>query len=129
MHVLYGQLPLCLSLLRTDVVDDFIPAAMIFGNLARTDEHCLAIGAQGGIPLLLDLIRKHEDVRVLHLLLGSLRNLCLPTANKERALAAGVFDLLPPLLCHKSGHVQYGSVGVTKALIAAGGALRGHLRA
>jgi hypothetical protein len=124
--------------LKTAEGDDTVSAAMLLGNLARKgkgslylpvlfsscfapDDHCLAIAGLGGVRELLGLVRRHGDnVKVLHLALGALRNLCIAGNNREKALEANAIEVLAPLLAHKNGHAIYAAVGVLKVLVGGG---------
>lgn len=50
----------------------------------------------------LSLLKKHNcedgDTRLQHALLSALRNLAIPTANKEIILKAGALDVLTPMI-------------------------------
>ncbi len=81
----------------------------------------MAIAGLGGVRELVELVRRSgENVKVLHLALGALRNLCIAGNNREKALEAGAFGVLAPLLAHKNGHAIYASVGVLKVLVGGG---------
>jgi hypothetical protein len=70
---------------------------------------------------LLNLVRRDsENVKVLHLALGALRNVCIAGNNREKALEANAVEVLSPLLAHKNGHAIYAAVGVLKVLVGGG---------
>lgn len=102
--------------------DDLVSTAMLsMGNLARTDEHCLALVQEHGmVPSLTQLVKADADIKVAHGVVSLLKNLSIPTANKliigseNRAVT-----LVAPYLGSAKDHVQplqFATVGLLKHL-------------
>lgn len=77
----------------------FVCAALVVGNLAREDDVCESLVLDQGIHLpLIESIQNDKDRRVLHAAGGCLRNLSVPTKNKEVIAEAGALEAIMGML-------------------------------
>jgi hypothetical protein len=105
---------------RASVDDDQqlqLGLVMVLGNIVDSNEASAALVAGGAHDVLLSVVNVAVDPQVLHLALGSLRNLSLLGANKplilERSSYAPFFAVLSRT---KDAHVLFGVVGVVRSL-------------
>lgn len=102
--------------------DDLVSTAMLsMGNLARTDDHCLALVQDHGlVPPLTQLITPDADIKVAHGVVSLLKNLSIPAANKVVIGSENkAVTLVAPYLGPAKDHVQplqFATVGLLKHL-------------
>ncbi|KAL7411517.1 hypothetical protein BDY24DRAFT_133023 [Mrakia frigida] len=100
-----------------------ICAVLSLGNLARNESNCIALLAPPS-PLLsriLPLLSPKTDLKLQHGLVGLLKNLAIPDANKSILGSARVSELVVEMGCldkerDNVGSVQGGAVGILKFL-------------
>lgn len=90
---------------------------------ASADSHCLALVHRHNLaPFSSTLLRRGEsDIKVSHGLVGLLKNLSIPAANKPVIGALGVIPAVAPFLRREKDMVQplqFGTVGLLKHLCA-----------
>ncbi|TPX57100.1 hypothetical protein PhCBS80983_g04062 [Powellomyces hirtus] len=119
----------------TDVVEEDeirMSGALAIGNLARSDSTCIALVQKHGVaPALLDLLQleiqraKEPNVegkgiiKVVHAVIGALKNLSLAAANREMLGSLGVIAKVAEVLeVQAVKPVHYMSIGILKNLCA-----------
>jgi len=104
--------------------------AYCLGNLARSDESCIKLVQDYKImEPIMDLLRSkvklfdnggqpsRETMKVLHALVGTLKNLCLAADNRPVIGETGLIELISPLLTNIFAQpIHYLSVGIIKNL-------------
>eukprot|EP00842_Homolaphlyctis_polyrhiza_P000659 jgi/Hompol1/1594/HPOL_002725-RA len=112
-----------------------VSGALCIGNLARSDDTCVALVEQHGVVAsLLTLIKMEVDhlrfvgggreearssIKVLHSAIGALKNLSLASANRYALGEAGTIDRIVSLFDFEHlKPIHYGCVGVLKNLTA-----------
>ncbi|KAL5477553.1 hypothetical protein EMCRGX_G024364 [Ephydatia muelleri] len=93
-------------------------AALVVGNLARTDENCKALVQSGVVPLLINLAHWKGDEEMcckIHTAsLAALRNLSILESNRLSFLHSGVVDTAIEALCSPAATVQFNALGVLR---------------
>ncbi|KAI0446398.1 armadillo-type protein [Xylaria telfairii] len=98
-------------------------ACLALGNIARSDEKCSYLVQQRGIHAPLVSILKDQsnvDAGLLHSVLGFLKNLAIPAANKPVLGDAGLFEkeALPRIWeLDAQTQVQFDAVSLTRLLL------------
>lgn len=95
-----------------------ICSALALGNMARNDSHCVELVAKHNIvPALVQILRENNDYKVQHAVVGILKNLAVPAANKRILGKEGIIEITAPLLdIDTVKPLQFGVVGVIKHL-------------
>eukprot|EP01121_Diplochlamys_sp_Union-15-3_P010442 TRINITY_DN2931_c0_g1_i1.p1 TRINITY_DN2931_c0_g1~~TRINITY_DN2931_c0_g1_i1.p1 ORF type:complete len:654 (-),score=120.24 TRINITY_DN2931_c0_g1_i1:85-2013(-) len=128
VETMYQKLNLILNMLNHKDIEVQSSAAMIFGNLARTDRHCLNLADKKVIDSLIDILKDEaRDMRVKHLATGALRNLSIPMANKEIFLKLGSMKHLISIFDCKNGPTIFNAVAIIKSLLSGGDVYVQHL--
>jgi len=118
---MYKNIDFVLSLLQSKDKEVQSAGAMIIGNLARSDMHCLQMADKKVIHILLDILSDEErDMKVKHLCVGALRNLSLPAPNKLIFHKLGAMKHLLSIFDCKNGPTIYSSIGIIKSLLSGG---------
>ncbi|KAK9882821.1 hypothetical protein WA026_023433 [Henosepilachna vigintioctopunctata] len=92
----------CIKWLECDDNELLGTAIMAVGNFARNDENCTAIVKEGISKKLIGLLNKYTienpDIKLLHGLLSTLKNLVVPSKNKSIILEEGLIQTVQPIL-------------------------------
>lgn len=96
-----------------------ICACIMLGNLARSDMVCSSMVQDLHLhETLAALLKESSDLQVLHSVLGFLRNLALPTGNKDPMGAAGMIEAISRIWSMEfSVQLQYAAVGLVRQLL------------
>ncbi|KAJ1981317.1 Rap1 GTPase-GDP dissociation stimulator 1 [Dimargaris verticillata] len=93
-------------------------AALCLGNLARSDAHCLALVQQDGIAeSLVALLQATKNYELQHAVMGLLRNLTIPQANKAIFNQTPLLEIAAQLVDTKIHQLQLNSIRVLKHLV------------
>ncbi|KAL3275533.1 hypothetical protein HHI36_020292 [Cryptolaemus montrouzieri] len=96
-------------------------AIMAVGNFARNDENCIAIVKEGISKKLIDLLSKYSsntpNIKLLHGLLSTLKNLVVPNANKSIILEEGLIKSMEPVLQLDNDIVIFKLLGTLRLVI------------
>lgn len=114
-HSVIQEMSLVMEMLKSEDAEVQLHAAMIIGNVGRTDESCLKLVEAGAPQLLSNLLTK--DPRLQQLAAGALRNLSIPMQNKAKVGESGVFPGLIACLSSTSAHAMFAAIGAVKALL------------
>jgi len=125
---LYENASLLLEFLQSTELDVQLNGAMIIGNLARNDEHCLGLVEAGCVGPLVRLLAV-KDPRVQQLVAGALRNLAIPPPNKVKIVNAGALPPLITLLSSTNAHAMFAAIGALKCLMTTAEGRREFMRA
>jgi hypothetical protein len=106
------------SMLASKDQDIRVSGVMVLSNLARNEESCKFIVAQGTPQQLLKMLNKYPNDQRLQLHgSGALRNLSLAPDNKQTLSEAGCIDALSKLLSVKNRPIQFSAVSCLRILI------------
>lgn len=96
-----------------------ICSCIMLGNLARSDTVCSRMVQELHLhKILATLLQESSDLQVLHSVLGFLRNLALPTENKDPMGAAGMIEAISRIWSMEFNvQLQYAAVGLTRQLL------------
>lgn len=79
-----------------------IAGALAAGNFARKDDFCIHMVQDNVATILLSLLERHSgkdgDIRLQHAILSALRNLAIPSENKQSLAKLGVVDKILPMV-------------------------------
>lgn len=94
-------------------------ACIMLGNLARSDAVCEAlVNACKVHESLIAILRTANDSQLLHSVLGFLKNLALPIANKASLGKTGLFEILPRLWAMDTiPQIQYSAISLARQLV------------
>lgn len=103
--------------------EDLVSCALLsIANLARSDQNCIALAKSSLdlVPLLVSLLQNKGSLLLTHAALGLLKNLSIPSTNKQLIGATpGIFDILPAFLSKERDQaqpIQFSAIGVIKHL-------------
>jgi len=121
----FNYLPDFVTLLGIEDTEVLLSALLIIGNLARTDDYCKRL-VNNDLNVVTKLLKlaQSTDIRVQRLTFGALRNLCTLGEIKEKFRKEGLIPIIVTQLGNKENahaHIQYGIIGVIRAIIANGG--------
>ncbi|KAJ9058573.1 Rap1 GTPase-GDP dissociation stimulator 1 [Entomophthora muscae] len=93
-------------------------AALVLGNLARTDQNCIKMVQKLQIQNhLVPILEEATDLSLLHGIVGVLKNLSIPAENKTLLGTSRVIKSVAPLLeKHTAQPLQFGVAGLLKHL-------------
>ncbi|KAI9485570.1 MAG: armadillo-type protein [Benjaminiella poitrasii] len=95
-------------------------AVYILGNLARSDDHCVQLTNKYNLSeLLLNLYQTTENAIFQYAILGCLKHLCLPAANKETIGNSRCLVIISPMLDNSKDMLkrnQFLTIGIIKLL-------------
>jgi hypothetical protein len=93
-------------------------ACIMLGNLARSDAACEEFVHVSRVHLpLISILTDASDSQLLHAALGFLKNLALPTKNKDVLGESGIFDVLPRLWnLDTLQQIQFASISLARQL-------------
>ncbi|KAJ9087291.1 Rap1 GTPase-GDP dissociation stimulator 1, variant 4 [Entomophthora muscae] len=93
-------------------------AALVLGNLARTDQNCIKMVQELQIQNhLVPILEEATDLSLLHGVVGVLKNLSIPAENKTLLGTSRVIKSVAPLLeKHTAQPLQFGVAGLLKHL-------------
>ena len=96
-----------------------ICSCIMLGNLARSDTVCSRMVQDLHLhEILATLLQESSDLQVLHSVLGFLRNLALPTENKDPMGTAGMIEAISRIWSMEFNvQLQYAAVGLTRQLL------------
>eukprot|EP01027_Heterolobosea_sp_BB2_P019290 GEZU01027091.1.p1 GENE.GEZU01027091.1~~GEZU01027091.1.p1 ORF type:complete len:552 (-),score=145.16 GEZU01027091.1:61-1716(-) len=100
-----------------------ISGTMALGNLARNEEHCLEMVNRGVAQHLVQMLDveaqkgKEADFKLLQLILGALKNLAIPEANKKKLAEIGVIPAVVPWLQHDNDAIQFYALSALRLLV------------
>jgi hypothetical protein len=94
-------------------------ACIMLGNLARSDAACYEFVHRSAVHKpLISILNSTKDTQILHAVLGFLKNLALPAANKEPLGDADLFGALPRLWdLDTLPQIQYSAVSLARQLV------------
>lgn len=94
-------------------------ACIMLGNLARSDAACEEFVHTCAVHKpLVTVLTNANDPQLLHAALGFLKNLALPSKNKEAIGDTGIYDALPRLwLLDTSQQIQFTSISLARQLL------------
>ena len=69
-------------------------ACLVMGNMAQSDESCVALVSFPMHPVIIDIIRESDDASAVHAALGAMRNLAIPKVNKPTLVKDHAFGAL-----------------------------------
>lgn len=93
-------------------------AALVLGNLARTDRNCTRMVVELELHLkLVSILGTTTDLGLLHAVVGILKNLSVPVENKKLLGKTGLIRQVAPLLEKQVAKpLQFGAAGLLKHL-------------
>ncbi|XP_044760544.1 rap1 GTPase-GDP dissociation stimulator 1-B [Coccinella septempunctata] len=111
----------CVQWLDSTDEDLLATAIMAIGNFARNDKNCISI-VKGGISkklieLLPKYVSKNPNIKLLHGLLSTLKNLVVPKINKAIILEEGLLTSIEPVLEMDEDIVIFKLLGTLRLLI------------
>jgi len=116
MVVVFEHVDKLLSFLSSSDAELQLSAAMIFGNMARNDHHCLKLMDTGCVQPLIEMM-SNKDPRIQHLATSAIRNLSIPGDNKRRMVEQGALGPLIQLFTSQNAHVMFAGIGAVKSLM------------
>nr|XP_006813886.1 PREDICTED: uncharacterized protein LOC102806195 [Saccoglossus kowalevskii] len=99
-----------------------ISGALVIGNFARSDEHCIKLVECGVLKPLQDVLQTptgstETDMKLQHAVLSAFRNLAIPAVNKAIMLKCGVLDTVLSLIRTDMTPVQFKLLATIRMLV------------
>ncbi|XP_070544424.1 rap1 GTPase-GDP dissociation stimulator 1-B-like isoform X2 [Ptychodera flava] len=110
------------SWLQSQSIQRKISGALVIGNFARSDEHCIKLVECGVLTPLQELLQQHTnpgdiDMKLQHAILSSFRNLAIPAVNKPIMLQSGVLDTVLLIIQTEMAPVQFKLLATIRMLV------------
>ncbi|XP_077999749.1 rap1 GTPase-GDP dissociation stimulator 1-like [Glandiceps talaboti] len=110
------------SWLQSSSMQRKISGALVIGNFARSDEHCIKLVECGVLKPFQELLQEHTnpgdvDMKLQHGILSAFRNLAISSVNKPIMVQAGIVDTVLLIIHSEMAPVQFKMLATVRMLV------------